>query len=87
MKTSTDNFSDWKTTNIDNYNPIQDWIVAVYSCPGISNQGQLQPMPSFPQPKVKYECEICGHVIDTPRVICYRCRDRLREIIGIKENW
>lgn len=87
MKKSTNNFSDWKTTNLDNYNPIQDWVVAVYACPGTNNQELPPSMPFCPQPIVRYECEICGHIIDTPRVICYKCRDRLREIIGIKENW
>ena len=86
MKKSTNNFSDWKTTNLDNYNPVQDWVVAVYSCPGMNNQELPPSMPFYPQSIVRYECEICGRILDTPRVICYKCRDRLREIIGIKEN-
>jgi len=85
-KTNIDNFQNWKTTNIDNYNPLQDWVVAVYACPGTNSQEPLPTIPNFPQPKVVYECEICGRIIDAPRVICYSCRDRLREIIGIKEN-
>ena len=85
----------YESTNLDSilkmpFNPEEMPVVSVYSCPAIIGDFPTTTTPVYPygaQPITAYECEICGKIIKEPRVICYSCKDKLRRILDIKENW
>lgn len=95
MKKATDDIIDMSYSF--NPNDISKYIVSVYSCPNYidpipPNVGapstsytgtSSMPIPHYVQ---KYECEICGKLIDEARVICFDCRDKIRKILDIKET-
>lgn len=88
MKKATDDI----INTIDSFNPndISKYIVSVYSCPNYFPDNEplypgtaTVPIPHYVQ---KYECEICGKLIDEARVICFDCRNKIRKILDIKET-
>lgn len=95
MKKATDDIIDMSYSF--NPNDISKYIVSVYSCPNyidpIPPNGDVpstsytgtssMPIPHYVQ---KYECEICGKLIDEARIICFDCRDKIRKILDIKET-
>lgn len=95
MKKATDDI----ISPLESFNPNNMYIVSVYSCPNYiepipPNVGtpstsytypgtSTVPIPHYVQ---KYQCEICGKLIDEARVICFDCRDKIRKILDIKET-
>lgn len=88
MKKATDDI----ISPLESFNPNNISIVSVYSCPNYIDPTPPNGAPStswtvtIPHYVQKYECEICGKLIDEARVICFDCRDKIRKILDIKET-